>query len=339
MKRLLELARRCYRGGYTREVEGRVSRATWVSRGFEGLNMYGRTSSVCAWTCVVVLSLSTTLIAQDAITIEGGDFTIGEGPHQTTVTATFSDAALSTVLGYQVGLSYDSSVITIDDSLVTSTVPLSLSPVFFSIRTSAGTGSTEHLSVGAVFDFGESGNPTPEHLAGFDNVLSGPDTGVSLLTIPFTEVGGTSDSTTITLTDDPTLQLKNLLTDAAGQSFDVGEGLTLNDGVINLQEMGTGNTRLIGDVNGDGSLNIADPVSGLNFLFGGQSPDVCYVTVLPNLTPFGSAMLDYNGDNAFNIADAVGGLNRLFGGGPPHDLGQGCEVFENTDGCEDNCAI
>ncbi len=50
-------------------------------------------------------------------------------------------------------------------------------------------------------------------------------------------------------------------------------------------------------------------------------------------------MLDYNGSNAFNIADAVGGLNRLFGGGPSHDLGQGCEVFENTDGCEDNCAI
>ena len=93
-----------------------------------------------------------------------------------------------------------------------------------------------------------------------------------------------------------------------------------------------------GDVNGDGSFNIADMVAQLNFLFSGGELPECYI--VPDsqpvaLNPAGLAILDYNGDGSSNIADAVAGLGGLFGGGGPHVLGGDCAEVEGR--CESNC--
>ncbi|MFN0059990.1 MAG: CRTAC1 family protein [Planctomycetota bacterium] len=59
-----------------------------------------------------------------------------------------------------------------------------------------------------------------------------------------------------------------------------------------------------GDVNADGLLNIADPITLLGVLFAaGAAP--C------------DAALDTNGDDAVNLADAVYSLSAIFGTGPP----------------------
>ena len=67
---------------------------------------------------------------------------------------------------------------------------------------------------------------------------------------------------------------------------------------------GGGGTRFNrGDVNADGSLNIADAVALLGSLFGGQPPPVC-----PDAA-------DANDDGVLNIADPIAVLAHLFGGG------------------------
>ncbi len=59
-----------------------------------------------------------------------------------------------------------------------------------------------------------------------------------------------------------------------------------------------------GDFNSDGQVNITDPISTLNFLFGGGRSPPCMKAV------------DANGDGSVNIADATFSLNFLFSGGP-----------------------
>lgn len=85
-----------------------------------------------------------------------------------------------------------------------------------------------------------------------------------------------------------------------------------------------------GDTNGDGRLNITDPVALLNVLFGeGELPD-CYTVRGSDpvmFTEAGVAVLDFNGDGGVNISDAVGALNSLFGGGGPHVLGEECVLI------------
>ena len=93
-----------------------------------------------------------------------------------------------------------------------------------------------------------------------------------------------------------------------------------------------------GDVNGDASFNISDPVAHLAFLFSSGPVPGCYV--VPDADPValsqaGLAILDFNGDGASNIADAVGSLNFLFGGGSPHALGEGCAEVDGD--CTSNC--
>ncbi len=93
-----------------------------------------------------------------------------------------------------------------------------------------------------------------------------------------------------------------------------------------------------GDVNFDGNVNISDPVTALNFLFGGQTLAECYATVdgvVVTLTEAGLAVLDWNGDGSHNIADAVASLGSQFGGGVGHALGSDCVTLEGT--CTDNC--
>ena len=64
-------------------------------------------------------------------------------------------------------------------------------------------------------------------------------------------------------------------------------------------------TFLRGDANSDCSVNIADPVSVLGFLFSGAAQPVCLDA------------LDANDTGSVNISDAVSVLNFLFSGGPP----------------------
>ncbi len=73
------------------------------------------------------------------------------------------------------------------------------------------------------------------------------------------------------------------------------------------------------DCNGDGDVDLSDPVCLLQYLFNGAAEPQC------------TSALDFNGDGDADISDAVAALAYLFSGGPPHTSGQGCQQF---DGCE-----
>ena len=82
-----------------------------------------------------------------------------------------------------------------------------------------------------------------------------------------------------------------------------------------------GGSRLPGDCNEDGRIDISDPVCVLGFLFlgqptelpcgaaGGSEPDVADIS-----------LVDWNGDLQLDLSDPVAGLIYSFGGGPPHAL-------------------
>ncbi len=90
-----------------------------------------------------------------------------------------------------------------------------------------------------------------------------------------------------------------------------------------------------GDVNNDGGVNISDPVSALNALFGGLPLPPCYLAPDGSLDEAGLKVLDWNGDGSHNIADPVASLNSQFGGGAGHVLGTGCVVLPSQ--CADVC--
>jgi len=62
---------------------------------------------------------------------------------------------------------------------------------------------------------------------------------------------------------------------------------------------------LLGDLNRDGKVNIADVLFLLGYQFGGGPPPWCL------------ALADVNADGSVNVADAIYLLGYLFGGGPP----------------------
>jgi hypothetical protein len=75
---------------------------------------------------------------------------------------------------------------------------------------------------------------------------------------------------------------------------------------------------LRGDANSDGSFDISDVVSGLDYLFQAQAVP-CLVA------------LDSNDDETVNIADSIYSLDALFGGGPsPWPPYQQCGIDETT---------
>ena len=75
-----------------------------------------------------------------------------------------------------------------------------------------------------------------------------------------------------------------------------------------------------GDSNADGTVNIADAIFVLTFLFGGGNPPVCVDTA------------DANDDGVTNIADAIATLSHLFGGaGPLADPFGACGVDPTDD--------
>jgi hypothetical protein len=92
-----------------------------------------------------------------------------------------------------------------------------------------------------------------------------------------------------------------------------------------------GNIQKPGDCNGDGELDISDPICLLGFLFGGSS------TPLPcegDETSAGNiGVLDTNGDAKIDISDVVYTLGYLFQGMPPPTKGTNCQSIA---GCPDN---
>lgn len=85
-----------------------------------------------------------------------------------------------------------------------------------------------------------------------------------------------------------------------------------------------------GDINLDGRVNIADPVSLLNFLFSGARLDPCLVdvdTMSGSVKPNDNllAISDWQPDGSLNIADAISKLNFLFGSGVAHHMGPSCQ--------------
>lgn len=92
-----------------------------------------------------------------------------------------------------------------------------------------------------------------------------------------------------------------------------------------------------GDVNIDGSVNIADPVSVLNFLFAAATFDPCLMAGPGAINAAGAAVANWNGDPSVNIADPVAALNFLFGGGSQHALSAdaNCTIVEAD--CDELC--
>jgi hypothetical protein len=97
-------------------------------------------------------------------------------------------------------------------------------------------------------------------------------------------------------------------------TFDVT--LTANGcgATVPTTQAGLVTTYAMGDVNCDGSVDVADPIAIANYLFGGGPASCC-----GNLS-------DANGDGAINIADPVWMLGWLFSGGaaPVPPAGPGC---------------
>jgi len=102
--------------------------------------------------------------------------------------------------------------------------------------------------------------------------------------------------------------------------------------------LATGVGLLPGDNNGDGSINIADAVTILNFLFGGGDLPGCLLEGPGELAEIGVIVLDFNGDGGANISDAIGSLNNLFAGGPEHTFGSECRLFQ-AGTCDENCTV
>ncbi len=95
---------------------------------------------------------------------------------------------------------------------------------------------------------------------------------------------------------------------------------------------GDGGLQRIGDTNQDGSLNIADPIALLEFLF--VDPQRKLPCAGDVASPANRRVLDGNRDGFVNIADAVFVLEYLFSGGPAPEGGLGCVRVE---GCDSVC--
>jgi hypothetical protein len=90
-----------------------------------------------------------------------------------------------------------------------------------------------------------------------------------------------------------------------------------------------GGLQIPGDFVQDASLNIADAVGVLRYLFSGGGNAPCASEAGT------TALLDADGDANLTVSDAVHTLNFLFLGGTPHALGISCMRIE---GCADVCS-
>ena len=100
---------------------------------------------------------------------------------------------------------------------------------------------------------------------------------------------------------------------------------------------GCGVLTIPGDVDLNGGLDISDPILQLNYLFAGDLLPACATEDDgTTLTPLGLLINDWDGSGGVNINDPTASLIYQFSGGPPHVLGEGCQLIEG-EGCEDSC--
>jgi hypothetical protein len=89
-----------------------------------------------------------------------------------------------------------------------------------------------------------------------------------------------------------------------------------------------------GDCNVDGSLDIADGICLLGFLFGGTPSRLPCGSGLAS-DPQNRLLLDANGDESLDLSDAIATFGFLFSGTAPPAYGTGCTVLP---GCPERCS-
>ena len=141
---------------------------------------------------------------------------------------------------------------------------------------------------------------------GRETVLAGPALGQSLDPGTEWEINVTEEEITLTVDGEEVFSaFDSTYRDGflGFWAFENGSTVFIDD--VEVSGEGTGGVRFVrGDVNADGSHNIADAVAALGYLFGGGS--------VPCLEA-----ADANDDGALNIADPITLLQYLFAGGDP----------------------
>lgn len=190
------------------------------------------------------------------------------------------------VSGYSLAVDFDPTELTIVDVNEAGTVAAS-ADFFTAALNNDLTVDGGWWTLGVVLDF----NGQDTVLPSTQSILAS----ASYLLDPDVTVGGQISVTPVNGIGSPS-PTENLLVDPSG----VAVPPLLEGGLITV----TDTSFLRGDPNGDGSINVADAVFCLNYLFNGVVAD-CLDAV------------DANDDGSTNIADAVALLDFLFSGGTP----------------------
>jgi len=99
--------------------------------------------------------------------------------------------------------------------------------------------------------------------------------------------------------------------------------------------------QLPGDCNQDGTIDLSDGVSFLNWFFQGvelpapAGSELC-LTDPAGATAVGLQIMDWNGDGVLDLSDGSGLLTWFFGGTAEHELGQACILTQSPD-CISSC--
>jgi PKD repeat protein len=192
--------------------------------------------------------------------------------------------------GYQIALRYDATILEMEAISLTGTMAQALLPEFFITQINpAGIDSTMYLAV--IFDT----------LPPFDGRMMDPGTNQTLCTLDYTVQFGTpmGTSTQMSFTDgvgDP--PINTIYAIEGGLS----EAPYLIHGTVTISQQPQF-LFVRGDANYNQSVNIADAIFLLDYLFIGGVASVC-----PDAA-------DSNDDGSLNIGDAINLLNFLFSNG------------------------
>jgi photosystem II stability/assembly factor-like uncharacterized protein len=110
--------------------------------------------------------------------------------------------------------------------------------------------------------------------------------------------------------------------------------LVTNPGVDEVPPVEGSGGQFPGDCNGDGAIDVSDPVCLLIYLFVAGGADVLPCGDGTVTHPANIELIDFNADGEVDVSDAVGQLSQLFVGGSAHELGTECVAIE---GCVENC--
>ena len=238
-------------------------------------------------------------VSGQSATLGVGDTTVNAGDPATVQVTLTNDTACD---GFSLGASHDPAFV-LASVVQAAGIMISDPPDFFDANI-----FTAGFTLGVVQDLGATLTPIP---VGTDQVVADA--------IYLTNIVGTTHT--------PVLLVPTLGSPAVPLLAVFDQGLTevvptISNGCITL--LGTA-TFQRGDANGNGSLNIADPILIAGHLFGAQ------VSVCDDAD-------DANDDGALDIADAVYVLSYLFsmGAEPPPPFGVcGADVLADELGCDD----